>query len=135
MRVDFEQKLEYLQFAEQSLKVHFPQASCTWLTSLDEAGSILGVVVYERCTQYNCEMSVAAASPLFLNRRALRVFFRYPFTQLNLRRVTAMVSVQNTHAYQFNRRLGFSVEGCARRWYGDADGILLGMLKEECKWL
>lgn len=135
MRIEWGQQLSHLLWAENILQVRFKQSECTWLTSLDDSGKILGVVIYTRFTATNCEMSVAAASPKFLSRRALRAFFGYPFGQMNLCRVTAVVSTDNPHSYQFNRRLGFSVEGQLRKWFGATDGIVMGLLKEECKWL
>ena len=107
-----------------------------WLASVnDETGEVLGVVVYTRFSKTNCEMSVAAASPKFLSRKNLRVFFGYPFHQLSQKRVTAVVEVTNQHSYKFNRRLGFQVEGKLRQWFPSGDGIVMGLLKEECKWL
>lgn len=135
MKIEWGQKLSHLLWAENILQVRFKQSECTWLSSIDSHGNLLGVVIYTRFTATNCEMSVAAASPKFLSRRALRAFFGYPFGQMKLCRVTAVVSTDNPHSYQFNRRLGFSVEGSLRKWFGETDGIIMGLLKEDCKWL
>ena len=135
MRIEWGQSLTHLLWIENRLGVRFNQRDCTWLASISDSGELLGVVVYERCTKTNCEMSVAAASPKFLSKNALRIFFSYPFLQLKLRRVTAVVSSLNSKAYVFNRRLGFEVEGQLRNWFEDSDGIILGLQKEDCKWL
>lgn len=134
MIIDWSQNLCHLLWAEQQLQVRFGR-QVKWLSTLDDEGNLLGVVVYNNFTQANCEMSVAAASPTFLNRRALKAFFGYPFNQLGCCRVTAVAASGNTVSYNFLRRLGFSVEGCLRKWFGTSDGLALGLLKEECKWL
>lgn len=135
MKIDWSQNLRCLLWAEEKLQVRFSETECKWIASLDDEGNILGVVVYTRFSLSNCEMSVAAASPRFLTRRALKAFFGYPFNQLGCLRVTAVTSSDNSHAYHFLRRLGFSVEGCLRQWFGKTDGLALGLLKKECKWL
>ena len=133
--VDWSQNLDHLHFASSAIDVKFDPAQVTWLASLDESGNLLGVVVYSRFSECNCEMSVVAASPKFLTRKALKAFFGYPFHQLKLPRVTAVVATNNKRAFNFNQRLGFVVEGYLRKWFADADGIVLGMLKDECRWL
>lgn len=129
------QELAHLEFAERLLKVKFIPAESSWLASVDANGSLLGVVVYTRFSKYNCEMSVAAASPRFLSKKSLKSFFGYPFLQLGLRRVTAVTEETNHHAQAFLLRLGFTPEGILRDWFETTDGIILGMLKGECKWL
>lgn len=133
--IDFTQRPEYLEFANAVLGVAFKPADCAWLASLDAAGRLLGVVIYSRFTPFHCEMSVASNSPRFLSRSFLNAAFGYPFHQCGHRRVTAVVEDSNTHALQFNKRLGFIEEGRLKKWFGDHDGIVLGMLKEECKWI
>lgn len=131
----WDQRPEFLEFAERILQVKFIPAESTWLTSRSAEGQILGVVVYTRFSKFNCEMSVAAASARFLSKSNLKSFFGYPFHQCQFRRVTAVVEEGNTHSLDFNRRLGFHREGVLRGWFGDQDGIIFGMLKEECPWL
>jgi RimJ/RimL family protein N-acetyltransferase len=133
--IDWEQKEEYLHFAESALNVKFRPGETTWLASLDSSGQLLGVVVYTTFTEWGCEMSVAAASPKFLNSSTLKSFFGYPFLQLQHSRVTAIVAASNQHSLDFVQRLGFKPEGLLRKWYGDQDGHIFGMLKEECKWV
>lgn len=135
MKIDWSQNLRHLLWAEEKLQVRFSHDSTKWISTLSDDGSLLGVVIYNNFTTTNCEMSVAAASPKFLSRRALRAFFGYPFSQLALKRVTIVISVDNPKSYTFARGLGFSVEGCLRNWFDQTDGTLLGLLKEECKWL
>lgn len=135
MILEWGQVEAHLLFVEQALRVKFDRKNVTWLSSVTADGEVLGVVVYSRFSAHNCEMSVVAASPRFLSRKLLQAFFGYPFNQLQCSRVTAVVETTNPHSYNFNCRLGFRVEGCLRKWFGHCDGIIMGMLKEECKWL
>lgn len=135
MKIDWSQNLSHLLWAEDRLQVRFSGIEAKWISVLDDSGNLLGVVIYTRFTVTNCEMSVAAASPKFLSRRALRAFFGYPFNQLGLERVTSLISVDNAKSYKLCRGLGFSVEGCLRKWFSPLDGMVMGLLKEECKWL
>jgi len=41
----------------------------------------------------------------------------------------------NDKAMKMNRQLGFTQEGRLRHLHGADDGILWGMLKDECKWI
>lgn len=125
-----------LHFANQVLEVSFVPEECRWIGSVTEDMEIMGVVVYSRWTAHNCEMSVASVTPKFMTRAFLRKVFGYPFTELGLCRVTAVVEVANTKALDMNHGLGFKDEGILRNWYGEGkDGVVMGMLKDECKWL
>ena len=125
-----------LQFANEILEVNFLPEECRWIASVTEDMQIMGVVVYSRWTKHNCEMSVASVTPRFLTRSFLKVVFGYPFNELNFARVTAVVEADNHKALDMNRGLGFKDEGILRNWYGEnRNGVVMGMLKDECKWL
>lgn len=82
------------------------------------------------------DMHVAALGRNWLNRPFLRAVFRYPFIQLNVRRVGALVSAENSPSLRFVRHLGFTQEGIAREaWGRGVDTICFGMLKRECRYL
>lgn len=103
-------------------------------------GKLIGGVIYTMYHellpgQYDIQMS-CAGDPGWLTRKTLRMFFSYPFKQLNCVRVTALVAKSNKRARDMNERLGFRMEGCIRDGYGiGRDGILLGMQKRDCKWI
>ena len=95
---------------------------------------IAGVVFNNYCKSSIC-MHVAATEGGWLNKEFLRACFRYPFHQLKVNRITALVRTDNEAALKFDTHLGFKKEGLIRR--GDDDGCdlhLLGMLPEDCKW-
>lgn len=72
----------------------------------------------------------------WLSRTALRVFFYFPFVELDLRRITTLVARKNRKARTLNEKLGFVQEGCLRHAVPNGDHfIVYGMLKKECRWL
>lgn len=136
--IDFAQKPEYLAFANRVLSVQFEgdPTKNVWLTRLDASGDILAVVVYSNFSVHNCEMSVASNGKAnWATREFLGVCYRYPFNQLGKRRVTAVVSDKNTASLRMCKKLGHVEEARLKCWFGDQDGIVMRMLKEECKWL
>ncbi len=136
MIITGEQRPEYFRFASDILQEPFEWPHCKCITTLSNTGEILGVVVYSQTTLTNCMMSVASdGTGRFLSRAALYEFFALPFIQWGKPRVTTLIRPSNTHSINFNRKIGFIQEGIVRRAYGDEDGILFGMLKEECRFL
>ncbi len=129
-----EQYPEFLQWANNRLGVNFMPSDCRWITSIGNNNDILGVVIFSRFTPWNCELSVVSSSPKFLTRELLRVVFNYIFNQCGLCRATSVIESDNVKALKLNRGLGFKDEGLLKHWYGNKDGIVLGLLKEECKW-
>ena len=103
--------------------------------SIKTDGVLIGGVIYVNQRDNDIEMNVAADSARFMNKMVLREAFSYPFVQLGCNRITSIVSANNPHALEFNKRLGFQVEGRCREAFGDHDAIIFGMLKRECRWI
>lgn len=101
-----------------------------------ENGKIIGGVVYTMYTGNGIMMNVAGDHPGWVSLGFIKAAFAYPFIQLGCTRVSGMVRVDNPKALLFDMKLGFHIEGVVRK--GDDDGtdmVMLGMLREECKWL
>lgn len=99
-------------------------------------GRLLGGVVFDQYSGRNIVMSGAFDSPAWATKKILRRLFAYPFVQLNLRRMTTITTADNIAARSLDERLGFRREGTLRKAFpGDIDGIVYGMLREECRWL
>lgn len=105
---------------------------------LAENGVLIAGVVYEN---YHPNASVAmhvAAEPgkSWATYKNLKVWFDYPFKQLNVLKVIAPVKAGNAVARRFNERLGFTEEArikdaCAR----GEDLIIYTMTKSQCRFL
>ncbi len=101
-----------------------------------QGDTLIAGTVYERFSECDVNMHVAATSPDAMTRRFLVASFYYPFITANKRRVTGLVPASNQRALAFDLKLGFKQEGLIRcALPGGEDLILLGMLREECRLL
>jgi RimJ/RimL family protein N-acetyltransferase len=134
--VTYEQLPEFFEWASGILNVNYRHGdSCKVVTNVID-NRIRGVVVYTSFTRRNCEMSMASdGSGHWITREFLRAAFGYPFLQMDLARVTGIVEHDNERALRLNMRLGFMIEGKLRGWFKDKDGIIFGMLANECRWI
>lgn len=101
---------------------------------------LIGGVVFDQYSatgeQSNISVSIAFDSPAWATPKTLRQLFRYPFTQLGCRRITALVADDNDASRSAVVRLGFQHEGVLRKFYpGDMDAHIYGLLREECRWI
>lgn len=134
MIVDWTQPPEALEMLKEALQIPGFVGPCHWLAVRGERGEILATFAFHNFGLAGCEWSVAIFD-LRPSRHVLKQIFAYPFHQLGLRRITGIVRETNKRSFDITSRLGFRVEGLLRDWYPDCNGILLGMTKEECKWL
>lgn len=107
---------------------------------VERDGQIIAGVVYngfrgDGLTARTCTMAVAADDPRWCTRGNLRAFFAYPFVSLGCRRVNAIVARKNRRARKLVEGLGFRQEGKIRQLFPDDDGMMYGMLADECKWV
>lgn len=93
-----------------------------------------GVVGFERWTGDDVEVHVAGERG-FLTRRFLRCLAGYAFGQLECARVTGRVPDFRPESFDVGKRLGFTHEGTLRRAHKGHDFHILGMLRQECRWL
>jgi RimJ/RimL family protein N-acetyltransferase len=57
--------------------------------------------------------------------------YNYVFKQLGCSRISVTTRADNELVIGIAERLGFVREGYLRKFYGDADGVLLGLLKKD----
>lgn len=100
-----------------------------------EKGLLLGGVIYQNFTGESIAMHVAAFMPNWLNRELLWVFFDYPFNQLGVKRIFAQVPESNTHALEFDLRIGFRIVTKIDGVFPDGGVTVIVMEKADCKWL
>lgn len=137
MIVTCDQRPEYFEFASQILQANYSHGGeCKVITQLHDDGYPAAVAVYSRFHETNLEMSIASdGSKRWINKAYLYACFAYPFNVLGKRRIMGVVEEGNEAAMRLDLHLGFVEEGRLRKWFGEKDGILLGMLREECRWL
>jgi RimJ/RimL family protein N-acetyltransferase len=134
--LDVSQAPEHYAFlAHGMFNIYEPKASRV-IADVGQGGSIKAVVLITQPGRYSAEISVASdGSTRWLSRQLLRASFGYVFDQLGMLRVDSRVHSANTKAIRMNEKLGFKHEGIRRRSFGNADGILMGMLRSECRWI
>lgn len=96
---------------------------------------LIAGVVYSNFRNGNIEATIAADHPRWATRDNLRALFRFPFWQLGCRRITCIIEAGNERSLKLCQGLGFQIEGRCREVFGERDGIILGLLKKDCRWL
>lgn len=135
---------DILDWMEGRVGFSLRPARAIGLVEQDEDGTprLLAAVAYNRVNSYSnaaphdvC-MTIVSTTPRWASRRAIGAFFRYPFIDLEMRRVTAAVASDNAPSLKMMDQLGFKAEGVIRHGYdGFRDAVVFGMLREECRWL
>ena len=98
-------------------------------------GEVIAAAVYHDLRKGQIEASIAATSRRWATRSVLHTLFAYPFKQVGAHRLLVQCSEADEKAMKMNRQLGFTQEGRLRHLHGPDDGILWGMLRDECKWI
>lgn len=88
---------------------------------------------------YGQQISMHVASngqKRWLTRSILRAIFGYAFEFKGVKRVNAVVSVNNLDIQILCLKLGFRIEGTMACGADDgSDGILFAMLAKDCRWI
>lgn len=103
-------------------------------------GKAAAVIIWNwfRGMRYGSDIRVivVADDPRWCLPGVLRELFSYPFVHLDCTRITLAIRDGNERSLKLAKGLGFRKEGVLRRGYnGRTNAILLGMLREECKWI
>lgn len=96
-------------------------------------GELVAVVAFANYTGDDVEI-YTAAMPAGLSRQLLSAVFTYIWKQLGCTRCSSRVRVDNAQAIVLNERIGFRKEGLMRRACDGVDVLIMGMLKEECRY-
>ena len=103
-------------------------------------GSLIAGVVYHDYRKMargaTMQASIATTTPRWATRRTLRDIFSYPFVQMQVARLWVCVGRKNRRSRSMVERLGFKMEGVARRAHdGAMDAMIYSMLPFECRWI
>jgi RimJ/RimL family protein N-acetyltransferase len=101
-------------------------------------GEMIAAALYNYMTEFDCAMHFAASKPHWMQGDFINVIFRYPFKQMDLRRVTSYTWADNANALRLVRAFGFVDEGILRDAGGTVDKpvdvIVLGLLRKDCQY-
>jgi len=96
-----------------------------------------GAVVLNSWNRSNIDISFYG--PGTMARSSIRFTWDYVFNQLGAHRMTARTARSNKRMQNLCRRLGFTFETVAKRYYGpsrDEDAIVLALFREQAeKWM
>lgn len=96
---------------------------------------LVAAVLFNGYTKTNICMHVVSEGKHWMTREYLRVCFDYPFNQVGVKRITGVVESGNEAALRFNRHLGFREEAVIHDGCEAGDLILMGMYRDECRFL
>lgn len=103
---------------------------------LEEAGDPVAVILYDRFTSQSCDMHLATnGGKKWATRASLYAFFAFPFIQCGFSRVGTHILRSNVASQILALKLGFTFEGRICSSLDGEDGIILGMLKQDCRWI
>jgi len=103
-------------------------SECAWMCT-DKA-----IVCFYNYTSDDIELAIVGNRG-WANRKFITQVFCYTYYQLECRRCTVRVAASNLKSLKLVTKLGFKAEGVLREALNGEDCIILGMLKNECKWI
>lgn len=110
--------------------------SDTHAIGVEVDGVIQAVAMYNSFTDMSCNIHIVSnGGKRWASRTFLHEAFKYPFIQLGLTRLTALVPARNTDALTLDLRLGFQMEGRMAEATDNDDLVVLGMLRRNCIWI
>ena len=98
-------------------------------------GILIAGAVYHTFRSGNIDLTFAAQDDRWRTPKVLRALFYYPFVQAKCCRLTCIVPATDEVAQRVCIELGFVQEARCRQVFGPIDGIVFGMLSEECQWI
>jgi RimJ/RimL family protein N-acetyltransferase len=101
---------------------------------LERNGELVAGAVFNHYTEANLCVSWAANRGA-ITRGYLRAIFRYTFVQLGCRRVTGYIASRNDDSLKFATKVGAKFEGIMKHALPDDDLVIMGILREDCRWL
>lgn len=102
---------------------------------LERDGELRVGAVIESFTGTSANIHVAAVNAHAFTREFFETVFGYAFNQLQLKRLTGLVSARNEAALRFARHLGFEDEAVLKDGCEDGDVVVLVMRPENCRFL
>lgn len=115
--------------------VVYNPASDHCVARLGADGRLLGGVIFNAYLVSSMQGHFAASSEMWLSNDMLFVCFHYPFVQLGVSKLFGFTPECNTHALQFNARLGFKREAVLQDALPTGAMIVQGLYRDDCRWL
>lgn len=92
-------------------------------------------VTYSLYNGANVWMSIASEDSRWISRSSLWAIFHYPFKQLQVKRISALVDASNHRSQRFVEKLGLVREATFVDSAPDGDQHVYRLLAADCKWI
>lgn len=92
-------------------------------------GRIIGGFLFGRYTGHGVELTLAGRGCIM--RDAWQKVGDIAFSDLGCERISVTTRKSNKRVCRLAPRLSFKFEGIARRYYGEEDGVVLSLLRDE----
>lgn len=95
-----------------------------------------GVLINDIRPNRDCWLTIYTESPRWATKLVLKYIFTVVFVTIGAKRCSVFVSESNTKSHEMCLRLGFKDEGLLREYRDNGENCyVMGMLKQECKWI
>lgn len=124
-----------------NMDINFKREECITKAVDEDGQELLAVIIFhDYIDRLRMEMSIAAVSPKWCNRRVLFECFDFCFNICGVQRIYTQVMGPNEQALSLNKRLGFELIADLPDFQKDIDGNALNnqvftMTKEQCRWI
>lgn len=105
-------------------------AAIGWLSE----GKLVAGATYEDYTGGSITATIAIEQGVIV-KQFLRFIFEYPFRQLNVGKIFAMVAQTNSPSRRLVEKMGFEQETVLKDYYSCEDLIVYSMTAEQCRFL
>lgn len=111
------------------IAIHGPSEN---LGVIDNTGRIVAGVIYHNYRDVSIEETTAAESPKWCLPGIVRELLAYPFRQLGVQRITALITEDNARSIKVTEGLGFIREGVLRSAASNGRNVVvLGMTDDD----
>jgi RimJ/RimL family protein N-acetyltransferase len=94
---------------------------------------LIGAVIFNDFQEKNVEASFVGKGAF--RKDVCRALARFAFLDLDCERVSITIRATNELVIGLAIKAGWRCEGRKRRYFGDDDAIIMGMLRKECPFL
>ena len=92
---------------------------------------LIGAVIFSEWTKNDIHVSVVSTNARMWQKRILRILFHYTWVTCGCIRMSALAKESNKKSRRLLEALGFKEEGRLRKYHGNEDGVVYGILKED----
>jgi RimJ/RimL family protein N-acetyltransferase len=95
-----------------------------------------GVLINDIRPKRDCWLTIYTINPVWAKRHVMKYVFSIVFNLIGCKRCSVFVSESNKKSHDMCLRLGFKDEGILREYRDNGENCyVMGMLKQECKWI